>query len=774
MGLLGKLLYGQTADQNFNEANETNELAEYIIDNARENFDTARDACEDSLKYLDLRKRSIFTGSMLYFVRNFSKIKNLEFTPSKGLKELTKFSDRTDLFYPSLSINSSFWESSWGRLLGTTAVGYGFGLIGIGVLRPYMKKKSQIALDNANANYAKAELIVEQLDAATDICTYIKARSDMFINVLEKLESLFRPLVIEMVRTILTKGTNYSVYSLQERKNVAATASMASSIKAILDVAILNKDGSMTLESKNLCIEMTTQLGLPCDESLFGNTDAISYDEEMYSLDENTYINVENLDYNVSLNLKIPKDKLLSQISDAGKRIAKAMELEDFIESKQIKDYIESKQIEDFIKRGKEKLFEHEDIKQLANYVGSAVKDIGNELLNKKESKSIPSKPLIRIGTLGHDGHGKTTLTAAITAVLSEFRLSEVKTYDQINKTTKNNKIGITINTTEIEYESSLHRISHNDCPRHEDYVKNMVTGTTQWDGALLVVSATDGPMPMTREHVLLARQVNVPRLVVFLNKCDMVENEEMLELVELEVQEILAQYEFEGNTPIIRGSALGALNGVERWKQKVLELIDACDAWIQDSPCATDISFLMPVEDVFSITGRGTVVTGRIETGIIHVGDEVELIGFGQDKNTAINGIETFSKVLEQGEAGDNVGLILRGTAKNEVKRGMVVCHPGQIKQTKKFKASMYACTPEENGRATPFGNRYRPQFYFRTMDLTGEIYLPKGVEMVMPGDNAEIIVDLIYPIPLEKGLSFSIHEGKYTVGFGVVTEVF
>ena len=403
--------------------------------------------------------------------------------------------------------------------------------------------------------------------------------------------------------------------------------------------------------------------------------------------------------------------------------------------------------------------------------------DIGylESMLDDKTSEGcIFEKSYCQIGTLGHVDHGKTTLSAAITTVLAKNGFSEVKSFNQIDNAPLLKNHNVTMRAARVEYETGSRCYSHVDCPNHSDYVKSLVTGTVHLDGAILVVSATDGPMPQTREHVLLARQLNVQRLVVFLNKCDLVEDDEMVDLVEMEVQEILAQFEFEDDTPIIRGSALGALNGVAKWEQQVMELMDACDAWIPNSLPATNKPFLMPVEDVFEITGRGTVVTGCIESGVICVGDEVELIGFGQDKNTAINGIETFSKVLEQGEAGDNVGLILRGTAKNEVKRGMVVCHPGQIKQTKKFKASMYACTPEENGRATPFGNRYRPQFYFRTMDLTGEIYLPKGVEMVMPGDNVEIIVELIYPIPLEEGLNFSVHEGKYTVGFGVVTEVF
>ena len=375
----------------------------------------------------------------------------------------------------------------------------------------------------------------------------------------------------------------------------------------------------------------------------------------------------------------------------------------------------------------------------------------------------VRTKPHVNIGTIGHVDHGKTTLTAAITTVLAKQGLSEVKSFDQIDNAPEEKERGITINTAHVEYETAKRHYAHVDCPGHADYVKNMVTGAAQMDGAILVVAATDGPMPQTREHVLLARQVNVPRLVVFLNKCDMVEDEEMLELVEMEVQEILAQYEFEDDTPIIRGSALGALNGVEKWEQKVMELMDTCDNWIQEPPRATDKPFLMPVEDVFSITGRGTVATGRIETGVIHVGDEVELLGLGEDKKSVVTGVEMFRKILDEGQAGDNVGLLLRGIDKNEIKRGMVLCHPGQIKPKK-----------EEGGRHTPFGNKYRPQFYLRTMDCTGEITLPAGVEMVMPGDNVEITVELIYAVALNQGLRFAIREGGRTVGSGQITEVF
>ena len=315
---------------------------------------------------------------------------------------------------------------------------------------------------------------------------------------------------------------------------------------------------------------------------------------------------------------------------------------------------------------------------------------------------------------------------------------------------------------------------AHVDCPGHADYVKNMVTGAAQMDGAIIVVAATDGPMPQTREHILLARQVNVPRLVVFMNKCDMVDDAEMLELVEMEMRELLSAYEFDGdNTPFIQGSALGALNGVEKWEEKVMELMDACDTWIPLPPRDIDKPFLMPVEDVFSITGRGTVATGRIEAGVIHVGDEVEILGLGEDKKSVVTGVEMFRKLLDQGEAGDNVGLLLRGIDKNEIKRGMVLCKPGQIKPHSKFKASIYVLKKEEGGRHTPFHNKYRPQFYLRTMDCTGEITLPEGTEMVMPGDNVEITVELIYPVALNVGLRFAIREGGRTVGSGQITEI-
>ena len=383
------------------------------------------------------------------------------------------------------------------------------------------------------------------------------------------------------------------------------------------------------------------------------------------------------------------------------------------------------------------------------------------------------TKPHVNIGTIGHVDHGKTTLTAAITTVLAKAGLSEVKSFDQIDNAPEEKERGITINTAHVEYETAKRHYAHVDCPGHADYVKNMVTGAAQMDGAIIVVAATDGPMPQTREHILLARQVNVPRLVVFLNKCDMVEDEEMLELVEMEMQELLAQYEFEEDTPFIRGSALGALNGVPQWEAKVMDLMDACDNWIQEPVRDKDKPFLMPVEDVFSITGRGTVATGRIETGVVKVGDEVQILGLGEDKKSVITGVEMFRKILDEGEAGDNVGLLLRGIDKNEVKRGMVITHPGVIKPHKKFKASIYVLKKEEGGRHTPFGNKYRPQFYLRTMDCTGEIHLPDGIEMVMPGDNVEINVELIYAVALNVGLRFAIREGGRTVGSGQITEI-
>ena len=387
----------------------------------------------------------------------------------------------------------------------------------------------------------------------------------------------------------------------------------------------------------------------------------------------------------------------------------------------------------------------------------------------------VRTKPHVNIGTIGHVDHGKTTLTAAISLTLHEkgFGSEDVKSFDQIDNAPEEKERGITINTAHIEYETAKRHYAHVDCPGHADYVKNMVTGDAQMDGAILLAAATDGPMPQTREHVLLARQVNVPRLVVFLNKCDLVDDPEMIELVEMELTELLTQYDYEEDTPIIRGSALGALNGVEKWVNSVMELMDTVDEWIQEPPRDVEKPFLMPIEDVFSITGRGTVVTGRVETGRVKVGDEVQLLGLGEDKKSVVTGVEMFRKILDQGEAGDNVGLLLRGIDKNEVKRGMVVVHPGAITPHDHFKASIYVLKKEEGGRHTPFGNKYRPQFYLRTMDCTGEITLPEGVEMVMPGDNVEIEVKLIYPVALNEGLRFAIREGGRTVGSGQITSI-
>ena len=385
------------------------------------------------------------------------------------------------------------------------------------------------------------------------------------------------------------------------------------------------------------------------------------------------------------------------------------------------------------------------------------------------------TKPHVNIGTIGHVDHGKTTLTAAITTVLAKAGLSELKSFDQIDNAPEEKERGITINTSHVEYETANRHYAHVDCPGHADYVKNMVTGAAQMDGAIIVCAATDGPMPQTREHILLARQVNVPRIVVFLNKCDMVDDEEMFELVEMEMRDLLSSYEYDGdNTPIIRGSALGALNGEPQWEEKVMELMAAVDEWIPLPPRDIDKPFLMPVEDVFSITGRGTVATGRIETGIIKVGDEVQIIGLGAEgMKSVVTGVEMFRKLLDQGEAGDNVGLLLRGIDKNEIKRGMVICHPGVVKPHSEFKAAVYILKKEEGGRHTPFHNHYRPQFYIRTLDVTGEISLPEGVEMVMPGDNVEITVKLINPVACDQGLRFAIREGGRTVGSGQITEI-
>ena len=385
------------------------------------------------------------------------------------------------------------------------------------------------------------------------------------------------------------------------------------------------------------------------------------------------------------------------------------------------------------------------------------------------------SKPHVNIGTIGHVDHGKTTLTAAITTVLAKRGLSELRSFDSIDNAPEEKERGITINTSHVEYETANRHYAHVDCPGHADYVKNMVTGAAQMDGAIIVVAATDGPMPQTREHVLLARQVNVPRLVIFMNKCDMVDDEEMLELVEMDMRELLSSYDFDGDeTPVIRGSALGALNGEPQWEEKVMELMDAVDTWIPLPPRDIDKPFLMPVEYVFSITGRGTVATGRIETGVIHTGDEVQIIGLGAEGlKSVVTGVEMFRKILDEGQAGDNVGLLLRGIDKNESKRGMVIAKPGQVKPHSRFKASVYVLKKEEGGRHTPFHNKYRPQFYIRTLDVTGEITLPEGVEMVMPGDNVEINVELIYPVACSVGLRFAIREGGRTVGSGQITEI-
>ena len=386
----------------------------------------------------------------------------------------------------------------------------------------------------------------------------------------------------------------------------------------------------------------------------------------------------------------------------------------------------------------------------------------------------VRSKPHVNIGTIGHVDHGKTTLTAAITTVLAKAGLSEVKSFDQIDNAPEEKERGITINTSHVEYETANRHYAHVDCPGHADYVKNMVTGAAQMDGAILVVAATDGPMPQTREHVLLARQVNVPRLVVFLNKCDMVEDEEMLELVEMEVQEILAQYEFEDDTPIIRGSALGALNGVAKWEEKVLELMNVCDTWIQEPPRATEKPFLMPVEDVFTITGRGTVATGRVERGTLNLNDTVEILGIHEDKkSTVVTGIEMFRKLLDQAQAGDNIGALLRGVQRTEIERGQVLAKPGSVTCHKKFTAQVYVLTKDEGGRHTPFFNNYRPQFYFRTTDITGVCHLPAGTEMCMPGDNVEMTIELIHPVACEQGLRFAIREGGRTVGSGRVASI-
>jgi elongation factor Tu len=385
------------------------------------------------------------------------------------------------------------------------------------------------------------------------------------------------------------------------------------------------------------------------------------------------------------------------------------------------------------------------------------------------------SKPHVNIGTIGHVDHGKTTLTAAITMVLSKKGYAEKRDFSSIDNAPEEKERGITINTAHVEYATDNRHYAHVDCPGHADYVKNMVTGAAQMDGAILVVAATDGPMPQTREHILLARQVGVPSIVVFMNKVDMVDDEEILEIVEMEIRDLLNTYQFPGDTiPIIRGSALGGLNGDPQWETKILELMEAVDTTIPIPPRAVDKPFLMPVEDVFSITGRGTVATGRIERGVINSGETVDIIGLdAENLKSVVTGVEMFRKILDRGEAGDNVGLLLRGIEKTQIRRGMVICAPGSVKPHMKFKGEIYVLSKEEGGRHTPFFTNYRPQFYFRTTDVTGICALPDGVEMVMPGDNITITVDLIYPIAMEKGLRFAIREGGRTIGAGQVTEI-
>ena len=404
------------------------------------------------------------------------------------------------------------------------------------------------------------------------------------------------------------------------------------------------------------------------------------------------------------------------------------------------------------------------------------------QLVKKQEKNTIMakenfdrSKPHLNIGTIGHVDHGKTTLTAAITKVLADAGFSEARSFDSIDNAPEEKERGITINTSHVEYQTANRHYAHVDCPGHADYVKNMVTGAAQMDGAILVVAATDGPMPQTREHILLGRQVGIPRIVAFLNKADMVDDAELLELVEMEVRDLLSFYDYDGdNTPVVLGSALGALNGEQKWVDSVMKLMEGVDSYIELPKREVDKDFLMPVEDVFSITGRGTVATGRIETGIANSGDEVDIIGMGAEKlKSTITGIEMFRKILDKGEAGDNAGILLRGIEKTDISRGMVICKPGSVTPHAKFKAEVYILKKEEGGRHTPFHNNYRPQFYVRTTDVTGNIVLPSGVEMVMPGDNLTIEVELISPIALNVGLRFAIREGGRTVGAGQVTEL-
>ena len=385
------------------------------------------------------------------------------------------------------------------------------------------------------------------------------------------------------------------------------------------------------------------------------------------------------------------------------------------------------------------------------------------------------TKPHVNIGTIGHVDHGKTTLTAAITKVLAEQGLSELRSFDSIDNAPEEKERGITINTAHVEYETANRHYAHVDCPGHADYVKNMVTGAAQMDGAIIVVAATDGPMPQTREHILLARQVNVPRLVVFMNKCDQVDDEEMLELVEMDMRDLLSQYEYDGdNTPVIRGSALGALEGDPKWVAKVMELMEAVDNWIPLPPRDVDKPFLMPVEDVMTISGRGTVATGRVERGTAHVGDQMEIVGIKEEKmTTTITGLEMFRKSLEFAQAGDNIGALLRGVDRDQIERGQCLCQPGSVHPHTTFDGHVYVLKKEEGGRHTPFFNNYRPQFYFRTTDVTGIITLPEGTEMCMPGDNVDMHVELITPVAMEEGLRFAIREGGHTVGSGVVSKI-
>ncbi|WP_286289064.1 elongation factor Tu [Thalassotalea piscium] len=390
------------------------------------------------------------------------------------------------------------------------------------------------------------------------------------------------------------------------------------------------------------------------------------------------------------------------------------------------------------------------------------------------KAKFERSKPHVNVGTIGHVDHGKTTLTAAISAVLTKTYGGEVRDFAQIDNAPEERERGITINTSHIEYDTEIRHYAHVDCPGHADYIKNMITGAAQMDGAILVVAATDGPMPQTREHILLSRQVGVPYIIVFMNKCDMVDDEELLELVEMEVRELLSEYEFPGDDlPVVQGSALGALNGEAKWEEKVIELANHLDTYIPDPERAIDGAFIMPIEDVFSISGRGTVVTGRVERGIIKVGEEVEIVGIRDTTKTTCTGVEMFRKLLDEGRAGENCGILLRGTKREDVERGQVLCKPGSISPHTKFESEVYVLSKDEGGRHTPFFKGYRPQFYFRTTDITGAVELPEGVEMVMPGDNLKFVVELINPVAMDEGLRFAIREGGRTVGAGVVSKI-